>query len=61
MKLILSISNERLRFKVNVSMYGLYEVNIGTSFKHLNNMKSCTPLDLLTLNLDYKINSIYFI
>lgn len=38
----------------------IYEVNVSTSFKILNNVKSCTPLDILTLNSDYKIDSIYF-
>jgi hypothetical protein len=40
---------------------GVYEVNVCTSFKNLNNVKSCRPLDSSTLNFDYKINSIHFI
>lgn len=30
------------------------------SFRILINMKSCIPLDVSTLNLDHKINSINF-
>jgi hypothetical protein len=40
MKLILSISNERLGFKVDASN-NIYEINVGTSFKNLKNVKSC--------------------
>jgi hypothetical protein len=39
---------------------GVYEVNVDIFFKILNNAKSCTPLDILTLNHDYKIDSIHF-
>jgi hypothetical protein len=31
------------------------------SFKNLNNVKLCTPLDTSTLNYNHKINSIHFI
>jgi hypothetical protein len=57
--MILSISNERLRFKVDVSN-GVYEVNIATSFKNLNNVKLCIPLNESTLNPDHKMDSIHF-
>jgi hypothetical protein len=60
MKLILSISNERSRFKVDESN-GVYKVNIDTSFKNLNNMKLCTLLDASTLNHNHKIYNIHFI
>jgi hypothetical protein len=58
--MILSISNEMLRFKIGTSN-GVYEVNVGMSFKNLNNVKSCTLLDALNLNPDYKIDSIHLI
>jgi hypothetical protein len=29
--------------------------------KNLNNVKLCTPLDVSTLNPDYKIDSVHFI
>jgi len=48
MKWVLSTLNEILRFEVGVSN-GIYEVNIDTSFKILNYIKSCTLLDVLTL------------
>jgi hypothetical protein len=38
-----------LRFKVCVSN-GIYEVNIGRSFKNSNTMKSSIPFDESTLN-----------
>jgi hypothetical protein len=60
MKWILSISHERSGFEVNVSN-GIYEVNIDTSFKILSNVKSSTPLDVLILNPDHKIDNIHFI
>jgi hypothetical protein len=46
-------------FKVDASN-GLNKVNVDTSFKNLNNVKSCTLLTLnsSTLNLDHKINNI---
>jgi hypothetical protein len=59
MKWIVFISNERTRFKVN-AYNGVYEVNVDTFFKNVNNVKSCILLDTSTLNLDHKINSIYF-
>jgi hypothetical protein len=59
-KLILLILNERLKFKVGVSN-DVYKVNIGTSFKNLNNVKSYTPLNALTLNSDHKIYNFHFI
>jgi hypothetical protein len=40
---------------------GIYKVNIDTFFKNLNNVKLCTPLDLSTLNPNYKMDSIHFI
>jgi hypothetical protein len=60
MKLILFISNERLRFKVNPSN-GVYEVNVDTSFKNLNNIKLCALLNTSTLNYNHKMDNIYFI
>jgi hypothetical protein len=60
MKLILSISNEKLRFKVDASN-GVYEINVGMSFKNLNNTKLFIPLNASTLNNNYKLNSINFI
>jgi len=42
MKLMLSISNEMSRFKVVIRVY---EVNVDTSFKNLNNIKSSTTLN----------------
>jgi hypothetical protein len=60
MKLILSISNVLSRFKVDASN-SVYEVNVSTSFKNLNNVKSCIPLDVLILNPDRKMDSIHFI
>jgi hypothetical protein len=59
MKLIPSILNERPRFEVNI-FNGIYKVNVGKSFKILNNVKSCPLLDVLTLNPDYKIDRILF-
>jgi len=53
MKYILSISNKKSRFKVGASN-SVYEVNVNTSFKKLNNVKLCTPLNASTLNPDYK-------
>jgi hypothetical protein len=47
------------RFKIDV-FNSVYEVNIDTSFKKLNNVKSCTPLNVLILNFDYKINNFSF-
>jgi hypothetical protein len=44
-----------------IASNGVYEVDVGMSFKNLNNMKSCIPLDASTLNPDYKIDSIHFI
>jgi hypothetical protein len=35
--------------------------NISTYFKILNNVKSYTPLNVLILNTDHKIDSIHFI
>jgi len=49
-----------LEFKIDVSN-GIYEVNVGMSLKNLKNVKLCTLLDVLTLNYDYKMNSIHFI
>jgi hypothetical protein len=46
---------------MHLSSNSIYKVNVDTSFKILNNVKSCTPLDALTLNLDHKIDSIHFI
>jgi hypothetical protein len=60
MKLILSISNKRIRFKVDASN-NVYKVNIDTSFKNLKNVKSCTPFNVSTLNFDHKIDGIHFI
>jgi hypothetical protein len=60
MKRILSISNEMSGFKINASN-GVYEINAVTSFKNLNNVKSCTSLDASTLNYDYKMDSINLI
>jgi hypothetical protein len=37
-----------LEFKVGTSN-NIYEGNVGTPFKILNNVKSCTPLNVLTL------------
>jgi hypothetical protein len=31
------------------------------TFKNLNNVKSCTPLNVLTLNPDHKMDNINFI
>jgi hypothetical protein len=56
---ILSILNERSGFKIDTSN-GVYEVNVGMSFKNLNNVKSCTLLDASTLNPDHKIDGIHF-
>jgi hypothetical protein len=47
-------------FEVSTSN-SVYEVNVGTSFGVYNNVKSCTPLYVLTLNPDHKMNSIHFI
>jgi hypothetical protein len=60
MKLMLSISNERSGFNVCASN-GVYEVNIDMSFKNLNNVTTCTPINTLTLNPNHKIDSIQFI
>jgi len=60
MKWILSILNKRSRFEIDASN-GLYEVNMCTFFKILNNVKSCIPLDVLTLNIYHKMDSINFI
>jgi hypothetical protein len=57
---MLSILNERSRFKVGVSNV-VYEVNVDTSFEILYNIKSCTTLDVLTLNPDHKMDNIHFI
>jgi hypothetical protein len=46
---ILSILNEKSEFEVSASNR-VYEVNVDTSFKILNNVKLCTLLDVLTLN-----------
>jgi len=54
MKLILCILNEISGFEVGASN-GVYEVNVNTSFNILNNVKSCTPLDVLTLNPNHKL------
>jgi hypothetical protein len=40
---------------------GVYEINVVTFFKILNNVKSCIPLDVLTLNIYHKMDSINFI
>jgi hypothetical protein len=40
---------------------GIYEVNVNISFKILNNVKLCTPLNASNLNLNNKINDTYFI
>jgi len=47
-------------FKVG-AFNSVYKINIGMSFKNLNNVKSCTLLDASTLNLDHKIDSIHLI
>jgi hypothetical protein len=39
----------------------VYEVNVSTSFKNLNNVKLCTPFDASPLNPNNKMNSINFI
>jgi hypothetical protein len=59
MKWILSISNERSGFKVDTSS-GVYEVNVSSFFKILNNVKSYISLDASTLNRNYKMNNIHF-
>jgi hypothetical protein len=38
----------------------MYKINVDTYFKILNNVKSCTLLNVLTLNLEQEINSINF-
>jgi hypothetical protein len=47
----------QIKWIVGVSN-GVYEVNISTSFKNLNNMELCIPLDVLTLNSDHKMERI---
>jgi hypothetical protein len=42
------------RFKVD-TFNGVYEVNVVTSFKNLNSIKLCTPLNISILNHNYKI------
>jgi hypothetical protein len=42
------------KFKVDV-FNSVYEINIDTSFKKLNNVKLCTPLNALILNLTIKL------
>jgi hypothetical protein len=61
MKCMLSISNERSRFKVG-TLNGVYEVNVNTSFKNLNNMKSCAQLNISTssLNPNHKMERILY-
>jgi hypothetical protein len=49
--MIISISNKISGFKVD-AYNGVYEVNVDTSFKNLNKVKSCTPLDASILNPD---------
>jgi hypothetical protein len=51
MNWILFISSKISRFKVD-AFNGVYEVNIDTSFKNLNKVKSCTQLDASILNPD---------
>jgi hypothetical protein len=51
---ILLISNKMSKFKVDV-FNSVYEINIDTSFKKLNNVKLCTPLNALILNLTIKL------
>jgi hypothetical protein len=46
---MLLISNEMFGFKIDTSN-DVYEVNVGTSFKNLNKVKSCTPLNASILN-----------
>jgi hypothetical protein len=58
--MIISISNEMSKFKINTSN-SVYKVNDGTSFKNLNKVKLCTLLNTLTLNSAHKIDSIHFI
>jgi hypothetical protein len=60
MKWILSISNERSKFKVDASN-DVYEINVSMYFKILNNIKPYTPLDISTPNFDHKIDNINFI
>jgi hypothetical protein len=60
MKWILSILNEMSRFEVGASN-GVYEVDIDTFLKILNNLKLCKPLDVLTLNLYHKMDIIHLI
>lgn len=47
-------------FEVGISNC-VYEVNVSMSSKILNNVKSCTPLNILTLISDYKMYIIHFI
>jgi hypothetical protein len=50
MKLILSILNGRSRFEIDTSN-GVYEVNVDTSFKILNIVKLCTPLNYYPITI----------
>jgi hypothetical protein len=58
----LALREYDIGFEVSVSN-GVYEVNIDTSFKNLNHVKSCAPLDTSTLQslITIKKNSIYFL
>jgi hypothetical protein len=59
----LALREYDIGFEVSVSN-GVYVVNIDTSFKNLNHVKSCAPLlDTSTLQslITIKKNSIYFI
>jgi hypothetical protein len=50
----------KTRFEVDATN-NIYKVNVNTYFKILNNVKSYTLLDTLTLNHDHKMDSIHFI
>jgi hypothetical protein len=45
----------------DLKLMHVYDVNVGTSFKNINNVKSCTLLDASTLNSEDKKDNIRFI
>jgi hypothetical protein len=49
-----------LGFRYDISN-GVHDVNVDTSYKILNNVVLCTLLDVPKLNIDHKMDNIYFI
>ncbi len=56
----LALREYDIGYEVSVSN-GVYVVNIDTSFKNLNHVKSCAPLDISTLQSLITIKKIVYI